>query len=291
MPSSHRLAAPALAVAAATWGVLWYPYRLLQEAGLSGSAASVVTYLVCLPLLFALLPRPARPSVSGERAWLLALALTVGWTNLSYVLAVIEGEVVRVMLLFYLAPLWTVPCARLILGERAGRGAWAVILLALGGAWVMLVGEGGWPLPHNRAEWLGLTSGMGFALTNVLSRRLRDTSVVQRSLWAYAGVVVLAALYAGFEGTSAANVIVLSGVNWGLIALTSALLLLATFTVQYGLAHVPANRAVVILLSELFVAAATSRWLAGETMDFNEWAGGAMIVAATLLSVRMERHA
>lgn len=288
MPSSHRLAAPALAVAAATWGVLWYPYRLLQEAGLSGSAASVVTYLVCLPLLFALLRHRAAP---GEQGWLLALALTVGWTNLSYVLAVIEGEVVRVMLLFYLAPLWTVPCARLILDERAGRGTWAVILLALGGAWVMLAGEGGWPLPHNRAEWLGLTSGMGFALTNVLSRRLRDTSVVQRSLWAYAGVVVLATLYAGFEGTSVANVVVLSGVNWGLIALTSALLLLATFTVQYGLAHVPANRAVVILLSELFVAAATSRWLAGETMDFNEWVGGTMIVAATLLSVRMERHA
>ncbi len=76
-------------------------------------------------------------------------------------------------------------------------------------------------------------------------------------------------------------------------------LLIATFTVQYGLIHVPANRAVVILLfelvvaalsSELVVAALSSHALAGEVMDFREWIGGAMIVAATLFSLRLIRH-
>ena len=59
------------------------------------------------------------------------------------------------------------------------------------------------------------------------------------------------------------------------------------FAVQHGLMHVSANRAIVLLLSELVVAALSSYFLALEAMRWNQWAGGAMIVAATLLSGRL----
>jgi drug/metabolite transporter (DMT)-like permease len=39
---------------------------------------------------------------------LLLIALVAGGCNLGYVLATVHGEVMRVLLLFYLAPLWTV---------------------------------------------------------------------------------------------------------------------------------------------------------------------------------------
>jgi drug/metabolite transporter (DMT)-like permease len=290
MPSSRWLAPLALVVAATTWGLVWYPYRLLEQAGLTGSVASVLTYLVAVPplLLFALRRRLADPE---ERGLLIALALSAGWTNLAYVLAVIHGEVVRVMLLFYLAPLWTVPFARLLLNEHAGRIAWLVIVLALAGAWVMLAGDGGFPLPRGVAEWMGLSAGMGFALSNVLTRRLKAAPIALRSLWVFVGVVVVSTLYAGGEGATPNAVPLLDASGWWLVAIIALALLLATFSVQYGLAHTPANQAVVILLAELVVAALSSRWLAGEVMDMHEWTGGAMIVAATLFSGRMEEHA
>src|SRR4051794_3897576 len=50
--------------------------------------------------------------------WLLAaIAVSAGFCNVGYVLAMLYGEVVRVMLLFYLAPLWTLLFAWLLLGE------------------------------------------------------------------------------------------------------------------------------------------------------------------------------
>lgn len=287
---THRWLAPlALVVAATTWGLVWYPYRLLEQAGLIGSVSSVLTYSVALPplLILALRHRLAAPD---ERGLLLVLALVAGWTNLAYVLAVIDGEVVRVMLLFYLAPLWTVPCARLILNEHASRAAWMVIALALGGAWVMLARDGGWPLPHNAAEWLGLSAGMGFAFTNVLTRRLKSAPIVLRSLWVFAGVAAVSIVYATVEGATPGVVQVLDGSGWWLVLIIALALLLATFTAQFGLAHTPANQAVVILLAELVVAALSSRWLAGEMMDTREWIGGAMIVTASLFSGRMEKH-
>jgi drug/metabolite transporter (DMT)-like permease len=57
--------------------------------------------------------------------------------------------------------------------------------------------------------------------------------------------------------------------------------------VQYGVSHTPANRAIVIFLSELVVAALAAYWLAGEVMTLREWLGGAMIVSASLYSSRM----
>jgi drug/metabolite transporter (DMT)-like permease len=294
MPSPKPTASPSLPsisllVAATTWGLVWYPFRLLETAGLSGSVSSLLTYsLGAIPLI--ILGRGLARPAGGQWIWLLAVALSAGWTNLSYVLAVIHGEVVRVMLLFYLAPLWTVLFAGLILRERTGPAGLAVIGLSLTGAMVMLYRGGGLPLPASSAEWLGLSSGIGFALSNVLIRKTRDVAIVTRSLWVFLGVAGMAAISAADESHVIDSIFALDGLGWAMMLATTLALLLATFTVQYGLAHVAANRAVVILLFELAVAALSSRYLAGETMDAQEWIGGAMIVAATLLSIRLNPH-
>ena len=194
-PPPGLLEPGALLVAASVWGLVWFPFRLLEAAGLSGSVASLLTYGLGLIPLALLAWRRLRAS-ADQLGWLLATALCAGWTNLSYVLAVIEGEVMRVMLLFYLAPLWTLLFARLILGERAGWAGLAVIGLSLAGAVTMLYQGGGLPLPANGAEWLGLSSGIGFALTNVLTRKTRDVPIETRALWTFLGVTLIAAMFA-----------------------------------------------------------------------------------------------
>lgn len=288
MLSKSFLAPLSLILAATVWGLVWYPYRLLEQAGITGSVASLLTYTLGLPVLMLLAAR-ARTADRHELMVLLALALSAGWTNLAYVLAVIDGEVMRVLLLFYLAPLWTVLFARILLAEKAGRMAYLVIGLSLAGAYVMLSESGGLPLPTNLAEWLGLSSGIGFALSNVLTRKVASTPIALRSLWVFAGVAVLSALNAVHEGSSLDSVRLLDLSAWLLIVGIVLALLLATFTVQYGLSRTPANRAIVILLSELVVAAIASHLLAGEEMNVREWIGGAMIVAATLFSGRLEQ--
>lgn len=289
MSLSRFLAPLSLVVAAIAWGIVWYPYRLLQEAGLSGSFATLLTYIVALALVIAIF-RSGVMRPGPDRGLLLAIALAAGWTNLAYVLAVIHGEIMRVMLLFYLAPLWTLLFARLLLNERPNVFGYVMMALSLAGAWVMLSPEGGGlPLPANAAEWFGLSAGGGFALSNVLSRRLRHVHESTRSGWIFAGVIVITLVPVMGEGAVPAVVSALEPSAWALIALTGAILVLATVSVQYGLANVRADQAIVILLSELVVAALASWWLAGEVMGTREWLGGAMIVAATLFSGKMEQ--
>ena len=281
-----RLAVLALLTGALIWGLIWYPYRILRDAGLDGIVATTATYSVAFVLgLFFL----RRRLVAFKPSWsLLWLALAAGGCNLGYVLATLNGEVVRVLLLFYLAPLWTVLLARVLLGERLRSFGVFVVGLSLAGAATMLWAPHiGWPVPQGAADWLGLGAGFSFALFNVLSRRTHEVGIETKSMIAFAGVILVGAG------------LILFGVGqprmptqpsaWGLVALIGAVLVVVNLVVQYGLARVVANRAIVIMLSEVGFAAVSSWLLAGEALDLRGWVGGAMIVAASVFSSRMER--
>jgi drug/metabolite transporter (DMT)-like permease len=75
---------------------------------------------------------------------------------------------------------------------------------------------------------------------------------------------------------------------WYLLGLVGGVLLLANLLVQFGLARVAANRAIVIMLSEIAVAALAAWLLAGEALAPREWIGGAIIVAASLFIASKE---
>lgn len=174
MASKEKLLAlSGLLSGAIIWGLIWYPYRLLEQMGISGALSSFATYLIPLLLGFTLYSERVR--LRHFPPILLLIGLTAGWTNLAYVLAVIDGEIMRVLLLFYLSPLWTVLLARLILHERLRFHGYLVMALSFTGAVVMLWRPSlGLPLPQNMAEWMALSAGLTFAATNVLSRRAGD---------------------------------------------------------------------------------------------------------------------
>ena len=283
--SGQLAAVGALLAGSTVWGLIWYPYRIIQGAGLSGTLATTLTYAVALVvglLLFGSKLRGAR--VDG---WLVAIALSAAGCNIGYVVAMVHGEVMRVLLLFYLAPLWTVLLARLLLHENLNGFGGAVVGLSLAGAMIMLWHPGlGMPWPTQGAEWRGLAAGFLFALSNVLIRRAHHYSIELKSLAVFVGVVTVGVIYmALFEPMTLPAV---SSVIWFLVVAIGLFLLVINLVVQYGLVRVSANRAVVIFLFELVVAALASWWLAGETMGPREWLGGILIVAASLLSARME---
>lgn len=286
-PTAVRFfAVSSLLYAAALWGLVWYPYRLLAEAGVGGMASSFFSYAIPLALLGVWHGR-ALMRARGRWLWLVALALAAGWTNIAYVFAMLEGEVVRVLLLFFLAPLWTVLFAWLLLRETLNRAGWAVMALAAGGGLVMLWQPGDWPLPANRAEWLALSAGMLFAVSNVVSRHLQGVAEGARAVAVWSGVTVLAAFGLSLEPSALDFATQIEASTWLLLVGVALLIASMTYAVQYGLARVPANQAIVIFLSELVVAAVSAYFLAGERMGMQEWAGAAMIVTASLFSGHM----
>ncbi len=290
-PSSRLLPSIALLAGAVVWGLIWYPYRVIDAAGVGGVTATFITYgLAFLFGLGPLLPvlRRTRPSF-----WFVALALAAAGTNIGYVLGTLDGVVMRVLLLFYLSPLWTVLLSRLLLGERLSRAGAGVIALSLAGAFVMLWRpELGLPWPSGTAEWVGLGAGVCFALTNVLIRRTAHIEIEQKVMAVFLGVICMAPLIAWLRGESPLEQAVSAGAGtWLLLAVVAGVLLVVNLVVQYGITFLSANAAIALFLFELVVAAISSWWLAGEVMGVKEWAGGAMIIAASLFSGHLEAPA
>jgi len=278
----------ALLAGAATWGVVWYPYRLLARAGLDGAWSTLLTYGVALIVGVSIFRRSAL-SLKGMPAGAYVMGAAIGWSNLAYVLAVIDGEVMRVLLLFYLAPLWTVPLAWLLLRERLDATGIAVMALAFAGAMAMLWDpQAGFPWPRDRADWLGLAAGFLFALGNVMVRRLSQMGDAAKSIVIWAGVTMVGLLQILLTGSGASAAIEAARGGAPIIVAIGIALVVMSLALQYGLSRLPANRAIVILLFELVVAALAAYLLAGEVLRPYEWFGGALIVAAGLASGRMK---
>jgi drug/metabolite transporter (DMT)-like permease len=288
MAKTSGLAISGLLTGALVWGLIWYPYRILEEAGVSGAPATLATYAVALIAAVTLFHRDLHRLRRIEPI-LAAIALTAGWTNLAYVLGMIHGQVMQVLLLFYLAPLWTLLIARVLLGERAGAVGALLVVLSLAGAAIMLWEQTGWhlPIPHSVAEWLGLSSGVTFALSNVLIRKAHQVDIRVKSVAVFGGVALVAMAVVPMDGASFAEPIRAGLPAIALLVLLGLVIFATNLAVQHGLTGVGANQAIVLLLSELVVAAVSSYFLAGEAMRWNQWVGGAMIVTASLLSGRL----
>jgi len=150
--AAQRRAAAALVFNAFVWGTSWWPLRRLQDAGVHPLWSTALTFTLASLVIAAVRPRAIVQVLRTPALWLLVVA--AGCTNAAFNWAIVIGDVVRVVLLFYLMPLWTVLLARVVLGERLTRVAAARIALGTLGALIVL-----WP----DASHAGTASG-GIAL-------------------------------------------------------------------------------------------------------------------------------
>lgn len=273
-----------LLVGASLWGVIWYPMRLLEAGGLQGLWLTLILYATALIVS---LPRTARtlPEFARRPGLMVLLMLAAGWTNIAFVEAVLEGNILRVLLLFYLSPLWATLLGWLWLHERISRVALASLALAMSGALLMLWNPVlGWPWPQGRAEWMGLSAGLAFALSTVITRKVEEVSVETKAVAVWAGVVVMALVLIPLFSLPVpqANAAVFTGA----IALGVFGILFMTFLVQYGVTHLPVHRSAVIVLIELVAAAISQQWLTDELVTTREWMGGGLIVVGAYLAAR-----
>jgi drug/metabolite transporter (DMT)-like permease len=272
----------ALLYAASYWGFVWYPIRWLEGLGMEGLWQTLVSYSAALALITLLRGLSLKP-LAGQGGNAFWLSLASGWTNVAFVLAVIDGEVVRVLILFYLSPLWAALLGRWLLAEPIRTHTGIMLTLGLSGAVVMLWQPGMLDAPVARADWLALSAGIGFALTNVMTRRIQGVSDRLKTQLAWAGVVAVSGLWLLARSGPVPDV---AYPGWlGALALGILGFFFATLAVVYAVSRMPIQRSSVIMLFEILVGAVSSWLLAGEVIEWREWLGGALIIGAGLVAV------
>jgi drug/metabolite transporter (DMT)-like permease len=273
-----------LLITATLWGISWYPLRAAANYGLVGIWTTVSVY-GCALLVGCIVFRRRLVEIKQQPGLLGLIALANGWLNVSFILAVIDGHVLRVILLFYLSPVWSTLLGWLFLKERMSSWSLATLVVAMTGAIIMLWDTSlGIPWPQQYTDWLAISSGMAFSISNVTVRKLQNSSVRIKTVSAWFGVSVIAIIWILVGGVDVPRV----SVEVWLITLLigTIMIIIMTTTVQYGVTHMPVYRSAVILLFELVAGAASAQWLSNEVIEAKEWVGGSLIVAAGYLSAR-----
>ncbi len=278
----------ALVFNAFVWGVSWWPFRQLHGAGLHPLWATALMYALAVATLLLARPGVFARTLAHPALWL--LAVSSGLTNVAFNWAVTVGDVVRVVLLFYLMPAWSVLLAWRVLGERPTRMAVLRLVMAFAGvALVMVPADASLQRLVGKlsgADLLALAGGFCFALTNVTLRRLHRLPSETRMLAMFGGGALMATasacagLWAGFVPPPPAP-----AAGWmAVAALLAAAFLLSNYALQFGATRLAAGTTALIMLSEVVFASVSSVLLAATALDARTVLGGALILSAALLA-------
>ncbi|TAG46649.1 MAG: EamA family transporter [Betaproteobacteria bacterium] len=278
-------AALAALINASVWGISWFPLKWLEARGVGSLWTTLIVFAACT--LVVLIARPSSLRSLLAAPVLLWLAFAAGMTNACFNISLATGDVVRVVLLFYLMPMWVVVLARWMLNEPITIGALTRVVLALVGA-ALVLGEGKLvlPIPQSAADWLAIAGGFFFGLNNVLLRKYAHEPDDARALAMFSGAVmisplVLALLWAIDKPMNFSP----QPIAWLGLLLFAVAVLIGNLALQYGAARLRANVLSVLMLAEILVAT-LSAWLLGAAqISQATLIGGAFIIAASLLAV------
>lgn len=269
-----------LLLAATMWGLTWWPLKAFNAAGIAGVPLILLTYGSVGLLLSFLLWRD-RKVWRGNFRMLWLIGLLGGYANLAFAIAMIYGDVVRAMMLFYLAPVWGVIGGRLFLGEAIDKRRWLGMVFAIIGAWLIL---GGSTLFNNTPTWidlLALTAGMAFAMSNVTFRATPSFPTASKVAAVFVGCGVFALLLMPLQTASLPPLT--PHLMLGLAAFSLLWLLGASVASAWSVTRLEAGRASILLITELLVAVVSATIIGGETLTTAELLGGSFIVMSAVL--------
>ena len=274
----------ALVLNAFVWGVSWWPLRQLQSHGLHPLWATALVYAVVVTGLLTLRPAAWRGFVAHPQLWFLAAAS--GLTNVGFNWAVTVGDVVRVVLLFYLMPAWSVLVAWVMLGEKPSAASLLRLLLAMAGVLIVLKApESPWPVPQGAADWLAIMGGFSFAMTNSVLRKYNHTPSESRMLAMFGGSGLMAAA-AALIGMTQAMVPgpALAAAGIPVVLALSLAFMASNAGLQYGAARLAAGTTAIVMLTEILFASLSSAALGAAELTPRVLLGGSLIVLAAVLA-------
>ena len=269
-----------LLLGALLWGLTWWPLKFFSEAGLTGNLIGMTAYalvgLFAVPMIWR-----QRHAWLAERGLFFLIGFFFATANICFTTALMQGEVVRVMLLFYLLPAWGALGGVLFLGEKLSKRRCIAIVLSLTGVFVIMGGLSAFNQPFSTADLMALVAGFCLSATGVVNKKAVDIPMMSRSLIPFVFCPVIA-LVANYFSPMPTPVVTASVALW-LVVFAFVWLLCATLFTTYGVMHIEVIRASVLQVTELFVAIISAILIGGEVLEIKEYIGGALIIVATLL--------
>ena len=198
--ASSESGAVGMALASAIlWGIWWMPIRMLNEFGFEGAWAGLAMSIAAVPSLFLYCLtkrhgiRLTRRSVAG--------ALLIGVAITTYSSALAFTDVVRAVLLFYLAPAWSIAFEWAFSGRKLTWSCVLAVAVSLFGM-ALILSRGELVGGNLLGDLLALASGFAWAIGAGVVFSESDQSPAGLALASVLGSILISAISVAYFGAS-----------------------------------------------------------------------------------------
>jgi drug/metabolite transporter (DMT)-like permease len=277
---TSRIAVIILLFSSVGWGLTWLPIKALGDAGLNGLH---LVFIITGSVSAVLMPW----MISQRSLWLpilpfmLLVALFGGLANIAFQVSILYGDVIRVMILFYMLPIWSVLGGCILLGEVLDRRRIITLILCICGALLILQI---WNVSWASFSWidaLALLSGFALAANAIVFRFTISAPFASKIGFMFLGgfILVGAILLLHPTGADLPSPSVIGGaVAYGLFWI-----LLVSYGSMWGVTRLGAGRGSVLIVVELVVAVLSVLIITQIDLKLYEAIGCIMVIVAAIL--------
>ncbi len=272
-----------LLLGSALWGISWIPIKYFGEAGIDGISLTLVGYgTVALILFPALIIQ--YPAWRHQQKYLWIILGLSGVANIAFTTAIMYGDVIRVMVLFYLIPAWGVLGGWFFLNEKIDKIRGITVVFALTGAFLVLGGFDAFNSPPSWLDVFALCSGFALSMNNIAFRASPNLPITSKMAVIFLGSFLLSAL---LIVTNVQTMPVVPYTLWFMvIAFVGVWIFCATFFTQWAVTRMEVGRASILIIMELITAVISAMWIGGERMSGLEIFGGLLILIAAVVETK-----
>jgi drug/metabolite transporter (DMT)-like permease len=207
-----------------------------------------------------------------------------GGALMLYATSIVYTDVVRAMLLFYLTPVWGTILGRLFLNENITPLRIFSMIIAITGM-LTIFGLGiKFPIPQNIGDWMGVASGLLWAVASTRIRLNQNASTIDMTLgfffWATVFSILIAMALAPKFLPTASQV---SPALPILLIFVILFILPGTLATLWGPKFLNPGLVGLLFMTEIVVGSISVALLAGETFGFREIIGIVLISSASMI--------
>lgn len=276
------LAAAAVVLSAAFWGLFWVPVRYFETNGIGGEWAVVLLYLPACIILLPLFAYDWRKQVEHFRL-ALYVGILVGIGISCYSLSLLYTTVVRATLLFYLTPIWSTILAFFLLRESMQWNRWAAIILGILGMFFLVSTNE--TRGVNFGDLLAFLSGVLWAAGATVIRANNEMPILGMTFFQFLFAIVFILVFTAFIGPFSFPDVSVSLSLFFVVALASIFMMIPSiFLLVWASQLLSPGRVGLLMMSEIIVAVGTaSYFLPDETLTALQWLGAGMILSAAIV--------
>ena len=271
------------------WGTYWIPLRSIDSV----NSGSVWPLFLSFLLLALILIKPLIKSIINvfinKNYFFLASCFFAALGISLYSESLLRGEIAKVVVLFYLCPIWGTIFARFILNHSFTIKRIFSIILGIIGLEIIVGFDKGVILPSTAVEWIALLAGLMWAMSMTLFNLANTTSGVEKtSLTAFLIPFIylfLCFIPGGRNLAISENLLSIHSIYIWMILFAIIWLLPSILLTYFSVEVLDPGRINILLAFEVAVGFFSAAILTNEIISLREYIGAIFVVSACFVDV------